>query len=317
MNYMNVDYSTKIPKQRESRRGPPSAEGAGGLASPATWIGGATWAREGFQQSLVYLGATGLLGSIRRGWAKFDYVKMPEISLGHSLSSPGRQIASSRSAGELRQAGLAGRCPASHRGHACQAGLIVDPGRHPRPAFGSEQQAPSRQDPRPLAVMTCANLFPGQCRGRSPSLGDWSICCRKYFGRERPARRARRNCCGRPLGRRGFAAHARRPFNEADAGLAVVLHVHLFHRPQTAKMQLHSLAQSGFDPLFGAPARFMLTERRRHHMFRRRDRHQPRDPNVPCEAIGGRPGIDDPNDVRQGPPRASGVIDLPTMQKRS
>src|SRR6516164_292021 len=67
MNIMNVDYSTKIPnnvnlsEDRQVLKGP-----------------------EGFQQSLVYLRTAYSVDP--RGWAKFDYVKMPDYRWGILLA---------------------------------------------------------------------------------------------------------------------------------------------------------------------------------------------------------------------------------------
>ncbi|WP_257167172.1 benzoyl-CoA 2,3-epoxidase subunit BoxB, partial [Bradyrhizobium sp. SRS-191] len=76
------------------------------------------------------------------------------------------------------------------------------------------------------------------------------------------------------------------------------------------KMQLHSLAQSGFDPL-SRTCRFMLTEEA-HHMFVGETgvgRVIQRTVDAMREA-----GIDDPTDIAKV--RALGVIDLPTIQKK-
>jgi benzoyl-CoA 2,3-epoxidase subunit B len=76
------------------------------------------------------------------------------------------------------------------------------------------------------------------------------------------------------------------------------------------KMQLHSLAQSGFDPL-SRTCRFMLTEEA-HHMFVG-ETGISRVVQRTCEAMK-EAGIADPNDVAKV--RALGVIDLPTIQKK-
>jgi benzoyl-CoA 2,3-epoxidase subunit B len=76
------------------------------------------------------------------------------------------------------------------------------------------------------------------------------------------------------------------------------------------KMQLHSLAQSGFDPL-SRTCRFMLTEEA-HHMFVGEtgiSRVVQRTVEAMKEA-----GISDPFDVAKV--RALGVVDLPTIQKK-
>ena len=77
------------------------------------------------------------------------------------------------------------------------------------------------------------------------------------------------------------------------------------------KMQLESLAQSGFDPL-SRTCRFMLTEEA-HHMFVGETGIQ-RIIRRTCEAMKSA-GIDDPNDIERI--RDLGVIDLPTMQKKA
>src|SRR4029453_13813942 len=76
------------------------------------------------------------------------------------------------------------------------------------------------------------------------------------------------------------------------------------------KMQLHSLAQSGFDPL-SRTCRFMLTEEA-HHMFVG-ETGISRVVQRTCDAMR-EAGIEDPTDVDKG--RALGVIDLPTMKKK-
>ena len=76
------------------------------------------------------------------------------------------------------------------------------------------------------------------------------------------------------------------------------------------KMQLHSLAQSGFDPL-SRTCRFMLTEEA-HHMFVG-ETGITRVVQRTCEAMRAA-GISDPTDIDKV--RALGVIDLPTIQKK-
>jgi benzoyl-CoA 2,3-dioxygenase component B len=76
------------------------------------------------------------------------------------------------------------------------------------------------------------------------------------------------------------------------------------------KMQLESLAQSGFDPL-SRTCRFMLTEEA-HHMFVG-ETGVGRTIQRTCEAMN-QAGIEDPYDIEAV--RALGVIDLPTIQKK-
>jgi benzoyl-CoA 2,3-dioxygenase component B len=83
-----------------------------------------------------------------------------------------------------------------------------------------------------------------------------------------------------------------------------------FFTDRDGKMQLESLAQSGFDPL-SRTCRFMLTEEA-HHMFVG-ETGIGRTIQRTCEAMKAA-GIEDPNDI--GKVRELGVIDLPTMKKK-
>jgi benzoyl-CoA 2,3-dioxygenase component B len=84
-----------------------------------------------------------------------------------------------------------------------------------------------------------------------------------------------------------------------------------FFTDRDGKMQLHALAQSGFDPL-SRTCRFMLTEEA-HHMFIGQT-GVGRIVEATCAAMK-KAGIDDPYDIARV--RALGVIDLPTIQKRA
>jgi benzoyl-CoA 2,3-dioxygenase component B len=83
-----------------------------------------------------------------------------------------------------------------------------------------------------------------------------------------------------------------------------------FFTDRDGKMQLESLAQSGFDPI-SRTCRFMLTEEA-HHMFVG-ETGVGRTIQRTCEAMK-EAGIDDPGEIDKI--RALGVIDLPTMQKK-
>jgi benzoyl-CoA 2,3-dioxygenase component B len=83
-----------------------------------------------------------------------------------------------------------------------------------------------------------------------------------------------------------------------------------FFTDRDGKMQLESLAQSGFDPL-SRTCRFMLTEEA-HHMFVG-ETGIGRTIQRTCEAMKAA-GIEDPTDIAKI--RALGVIDLPTVQKK-
>jgi benzoyl-CoA 2,3-dioxygenase component B len=83
-----------------------------------------------------------------------------------------------------------------------------------------------------------------------------------------------------------------------------------FFTDRDGKMQLESLAQSGFDPL-SRTCRFMLTEEA-HHMFVG-ETGIGRTIQRTCEAMKAA-GIEDPGDIDKV--RDLGVIDLPTIQKK-
>jgi benzoyl-CoA 2,3-dioxygenase component B len=84
-----------------------------------------------------------------------------------------------------------------------------------------------------------------------------------------------------------------------------------FFTDRDGKMQLESLAQSGFDPL-SRTTRFMLMEEA-HHMFVG-ESGVGRVVERTCEAMN-QAGITDPYDIEKI--RALGVIDLPTLQKKA
>src|ERR1700726_1697282 len=82
-NIMNVDYSTKIPNNvnlSEDRQVLKALEGW----HPGYMNWWSDMGPEGFQQSLVYLRTAYSVDP--RGWAKFDYVRMPEYRWGILLA---------------------------------------------------------------------------------------------------------------------------------------------------------------------------------------------------------------------------------------
>jgi benzoyl-CoA 2,3-epoxidase subunit B len=128
----------------------------------------------------------------------------------------------------------------------------------------------------------------------------------KYFGAD-----GREEADGL-LRRRSGSAEAPRmlgAFNEATPDW-LSFFMFTFFTDRDGKMQLESLAQSGFDPL-SRTCRFMLTEEA-HHMFVG-ESGVGRIIQRTCEAMQ-EAGIDDPMDVERV--RALGVIDLPTIQKK-
>jgi len=128
----------------------------------------------------------------------------------------------------------------------------------------------------------------------------------KYFGRDG------REEADELLRRRSGDADSPRmlgAFNEATPDW-LSFFMFTFFTDRDGKMQLESLAQSGFDPL-SRPCRFMLTEEA-HHMFVG-ETGVGRIILRTCEAMR-QAGIDDPFDRDRV--RALGVIDLPTIQKK-
>jgi benzoyl-CoA 2,3-dioxygenase component B len=85
-------------------------------------------------------------------------------------------------------------------------------------------------------------------------------------------------------------------FNEATPDW-LSFHMFTFFTDRDGKMQLESLAQSGFDPL-SRTCRFMLTEEA-HHMFVG-ETGVGRTIQRTCEAMKAA-GIEDPNEIEQGP----------------
>ena len=111
MNFMNVDYSTKIPNNvnlSEDRQVLKALEGW--HPGYMDWWG--DMGPEGFQQSLVYLRTAYSVDP--RGWAKFDYVKMRASCWRRrkrTASFPSARITASRP-GRKSPANTAPRCAA-------------------------------------------------------------------------------------------------------------------------------------------------------------------------------------------------------------
>jgi benzoyl-CoA 2,3-epoxidase subunit B len=98
-------------------------------------------------------------------------------------------------------------------------------------------------------------------------------------------------------------------FNEATPDW-LSFYMFTFFTDRDGKMQLESLAQSGFDPL-SRTCRFMLTEEA-HHMFVG-ETGVGRTIQRTCETMSAA-GIGDATDIAQV--RALRVVDLPTIQKK-
>ena len=293
-NVMNVSYDTKIPNNvnlSSDRRV---------LKALEKWHPGYIdwWTKlipQQFQDAKVYLRTA--IGVETGGWAKFDYVKMPEYRWGILLAPQveDRRIPCGEHAGELAWQEVPGEYRAMLRR------LIVIQG-DTEPGSVEQQRflgltAPSLYDMRNLFQV---NVEEGR------HLWAMVYLLQKYFGADgrEEADMLLQRSSGSDEAPRMLGA-----FNEETPDwLAFFMFTYFTDRD--GKMQLESLAQSGFDPL-SRTCRFMLTEDA-NHMF------------------GGEPGvgrtsqatvdamtaavITDPYDTNRI--RDLGVIDLPTIQKK-
>jgi len=250
---------------------------------------------EGFQEHMVYLRTA--VSVDPKGWARFDYVKMPEYRWGILLAPQveGRTIPFGQHYGEPAWQEVPGEYRAMLRR------LIVIQG-DTEPASVEQQRhlgatAPSLYDLRNLFQV---NVEEGR------HLWAMVYLLHKYFGAD-----GREEADGL-LQRQSGSAEAPRmlgAFNEATPDW-LSFFMFTFFTDRDGKMQLESLAQSGFDPL-SRTCRFMLTEEA-HHMFVG-ETGVGRTIQRTCEAMV-QAGIDDPYEIEKV--RALGVIDLPTIQKK-
>ncbi len=251
---------------------------------------------EGFQENLVYLRTA--VGVDAEGWARFGYVRMPEYRWGILLAPPvaDRRIGFGLHRGEP----VWHEVPGEYR--AMLRRLVTVQG-DTEPASVEQQRrlgatAPSLYDLR--------NLFQVNVE-EARHLWAMVYLLQKYFGRDG------REEAEDLLRRRSGDADSPRllgAFNEATPDW-LAFFMFTFFTDRDGKMQLHALAQSGFDPL-SRTCRFMLTEEA-HHMFIGQS-GVGRIIERTCEAMR-EAGIDDPSDIDRV--RALGVIDLPTIQKRA
>lgn len=232
-----------------------------------------------------------------KGWAKFGYVKMPDYRWGILLApkEEGRTIPFGKHKGEP----VWQEVPGEYR--ALLRRLIVIQG-DTEPASVEQQRALSATAP---SLYDMRNLFQINVEeGRH--LWAMVYLLVKYFGRDG------REEAEMLLERRSADADKPRilgAFNE-ETGDWLTFFMFTYFTDRDGKMQLESLAQSGFDPL-ARSCRFMLTEEA-HHMFVG-ETGIGRVIQRTCEAMT-EAGITDPNDVEAV--RALGVIDLPTLQKK-
>lgn len=249
---------------------------------------------EGFQEDEVYLRTA--IGVDPKGWAHFEFVKMPEYRWGIFLApaEEGRTIPFGRHKGEP----VWQEVPGEYR--AMLRRLIAIQG-DTEPASVEQQRHLGKTAP---SLYDLRNLFQVNVEeGRH--LWAMVYLLQAYFGRdgreEAEALLQRRS--GDPDKPRMLGA-----FNE-DTPDWLSFFMFTFFTDRDGKYQLESLAQSGFDPL-SRTCRFMLTEEA-HHMFVGETgvmRTVERTVQAMNEA-----GITDPYDVEAV--RKLGVIDLPTMQR--
>jgi benzoyl-CoA 2,3-dioxygenase component B len=294
MDLVNVDYSSKIPNNvglAEDRRVLRALEGW----HPGYLDWWQNMGPDGFQDALVYLRTA--VSVDPKGWAKFDYVKMPEYRWGILLApqEEGRTIPFGRHLGESAWQEVPGEYRAMLR-------RLVVIQADTEPASVEQQRhlggtAPSLYDMRNLFQV---NVEEGR------HLWAMVYLLHKYFGRDG------REEAEELLRRRSGTVDAPRmlgAFNERTPDWLSFFMFTTF-TDRDGKMQLESLAQSGFDPL-SRTCRFMLTEEA-HHMFVG-ETGVGRIIQRSCEAMRAA-GIDDPTDIARV--RALGVIDLPTLQKK-
>jgi benzoyl-CoA 2,3-dioxygenase component B len=293
-NASDVSYDTKIPNNvglSSDRRV---------LKALEKWHPGyIDWWRhlgpEGFQDKPVYLRTA--VSVDPKGWAQFYYVRMPEYRWGILLAPQveGRTIPFGQHLGEPAWQEVPGEYRAMLRR------LVVIQG-DTEPASVEQQRhlgatAPSLYDLRNLFQV---NVEEGR------HLWAMVYLLHKYFGAD-----GREEAEGL-LRRRSGSAEAPRmlsAFNEETPDW-LSFFMFTFFTDRDGKMQLESLAQSGFDPL-SRTCRFMLTEEA-HHMFVG-ESGVGRIIQRTCEAMQTA-GIDDPYRIEEV--RALGVIDLPTIQKK-
>jgi len=250
---------------------------------------------EGFQATEVYLRTA--VGVDPKGWAVFDYVKMPEYRWGILLAAKeeGRTIPFGRHKGEP----VWQEVPGEYR--AMLRRLLVIQG-DTEPASVEQQRhlgktAPSLYDMRNVFQV---NVEEGR------HLWAMVYLLQKYFGRDgrEEAEGLLQRRSGNPDKPRILGA-----FNEATPDW-LSFFMFTYFTDRDGKMQLESLAQSAFDPL-SRTCRFMLSEEA-HHMFVGETGVR-RVVKRTCAAMN-EAGISDPTD--RVAVRNLGVIDLPTIQRK-
>ena len=250
----------------------------------------------GFQMADVFLRTA--ISVEKDGWAKFDYVKMPDYRWGILLAPAieGRTIPCGEHAGEPAWQ----QVPGEYRSMLRR--LIVIQG-DTEPASVEQQRhlgsvAPSLYDMRNLFQV---NVEEGR------HLWAMVYLLQKYFGRDgrEEAHQLLQRQSGSDERPRMLGA-----FNEETPDW-LSFFMFTYFTDRDGKMQLEALAQSGFDPL-SRTTRFMLAEEA-HHMFVGYTGVQ-RVVQRTCEAMN-EAHIEDPYETDVI--RALGVIDLPTIQRKT
>ena len=250
---------------------------------------------QNFQESMVYLRTA--VSVDPKGWAKFDYVKMPDYRWGILLAPQleDRVIPM----GEHKGQPAWQEVPGEYRNMLKR--LIVIQG-DTEPGSVEQQRflgltAPSLYDMRNLFQV---NVEEGR------HLWAMVYLLQKYFGKD--GREEADDLLVRSSGSEE-APRMLGAFNEETPDW-LSFFMFTYFTDRDGKMQLESLAQSGFDPL-SRTCRFMLTEEA-HHMFVG-ETGVGRTIQATIDAMN-KAGITDPTDI--GKIRDLGVIDLPTIQKK-
>ncbi len=250
---------------------------------------------DGFQDTPVYLRTA--VGVDPKGWAEFGYVNMPEYRWGILLApaEEGRTIPFGKHKGEP----VWQEVPGEYR--AMLRRLVVIQG-DTEPASVEQQRHLGKTAP---SLYDLRNLFQVNVEeGRH--LWAMVYLLHKYFGKD--GREEAENLLKRTSGDKD-KPRMLGAFNEETPDW-LSFFMFTFFTDRDGKMQLESLAQSGFDPL-SRTCRFMLTEEA-HHMFVGESGIS-RIIQRTCEAMN-EAGITDPTDVEAV--RKLGVMDLPMIQRK-
>ena len=251
---------------------------------------------DGFQDALVYLRTA--VSVDPRGWARFDYVRMPEYRWGILLAPAvdGRTVQCGEHVGEPAWQDVPGEYRALLRR------LIVIQG-DTEPASVEQQRYLGKTSP---SLYDMRNLFQVNVEeGRH--LWAMVYLLQRYFGRDgrEESEELLRRQSGDVDKPRILGA-----FNEETPDW-LSFFLFTFFTDRDGRMQLGALAESGFDPL-SRTCRFMLTEEA-FHMFVG-ESGLTRMLQATCEAMN-KARIEDPFDVEAI--RGLGVVDLPLIQRKA